>query len=84
MKNDVYADLTPIRHNNPLPVDAASRAALPGQTATRVPQAQRDSPEISREEELTTWICIGALLLLSLAAGYLLWAKVASAWPFSQ
>lgn len=84
MKNAVYADLTPIRQNNPWPVDAASRLGLPIHAVTRAQKAPCENPKGSTEEELTLWISIGLFLLLSLASGYLLWAKVGSAWPFSQ
>jgi hypothetical protein len=29
------------------------------------------------------WISVLVMILLSLSTGYLFWAKIASAWPFS-
>jgi len=34
--------------------------------------------------ESATWFLIILTILLSFSAGYLLWAKVTSAWPFPQ
>jgi hypothetical protein len=39
-------------------------------------------PARVREQEVTMWILLVALLLLSLFAGYILWAKVVYSWPF--
>jgi hypothetical protein len=35
-----------------------------------------------REQEVAVWILVIGLVVLSLFTGYLLWAKVASLWPF--
>ena len=34
------------------------------------------------KSDLPAWLGAVAILLLNLAAGYVLWAKVSSAWPF--
>ena len=39
-------------------------------------------PAYAREQEVTTWILVVALLVLSFFAGYLFWAKVTYSWPF--
>jgi hypothetical protein len=36
----------------------------------------------AREQEVTMWILLIVLLVLSLFSAYLLWAKVAYSWPF--
>ena len=41
-----------------------------------------EKPARPREQEVTIWILLLALLALSLFAGYILWAKVAYSWPF--
>ena len=71
-----------ISHGKALPVGADSRAVLP------VPKTTGDvndsAPAPTWDQEWAVWIGLILILLLSLAAGYLLWAKVASTWPFSQ
>lgn len=39
--------------------------------------------DIQNSGSPSTWFCLVALLLLSISAFYLLWAKVFGAWPFS-
>jgi hypothetical protein len=41
-----------------------------------------EEPPQPREQEVTMWILLIAFLVLSFLVGYLLWAKVAYAWPF--
>ena len=41
-----------------------------------------EEPPQPREQEVTMWVFVLGLLVLSLFAGYILWAKIAYAWPF--
>jgi hypothetical protein len=82
MKTRFYAAPTFTRHLGVFP--NAARTVLPSHKATRDTKAPEEDPGPSRKQEPTIWILIVGILILSLAAGYALWAKVESVWPFSQ
>jgi hypothetical protein len=47
--------------------------------ATKTPNRNRPPDSVS---DGTVWMYIVIQLLVTLAAGYLFWAKITSAWPF--
>lgn len=82
MKNVLYANLTSTRDDSSLPANANSGAVLPTHTAIRDTRELAETPVWL--PELVVWIPVVLIVLLSLSTGYLFWARVTSAWPFSQ
>ena len=53
----------------------------PNPPAHRLVEMTDDASDQPQESQLTGWVAAAVILLISLAAGFLLWAKVSSTWP---
>jgi hypothetical protein len=72
---------------HPIPQSLMANQVPPQPVSTRpypawTNDATENEPDQFQQSDLPAWLGAVGLLLLSLAAGYLLWAKVSSAWPF--
>ena len=73
-----------VRHKTQEVLNATPLPFPPATPQLEIHKTAAEDPAHSQQQELAVWILVVLLLMLSLAAGYFLWAKVVSTWPFSQ
>jgi hypothetical protein len=61
--------------------EIAAHYVPPQSRLTRADAAEGEADQF-QQSDLPAWLAAVVILLSVLAGGYLLWAKVSSAWPF--